>query len=218
MLSHRRIGYLVAAAAVTSVFGAVALGSAGAAAEQAPTASAPTLAALNTTLGSSDIASAGESVALGQRFTKAAEDRTARAFDFTGGKGWVYPTSESVCIAVPDPGFGYGVSCTPMQDAVNFGVLVALVNPRNGGATSLAAALPAGGRVSVQAPSGGARSVEATDGVARFTAAAGSKISLGGTDGRTRSIVLPGAQDLKVSVNCDGLPKAPAPGSPVTCR
>lgn len=52
-----------------------------------------------------------------------------RSFESTTGAGWLIPRKDSVCIAIPDPVDGFGVSCAPTSVAVEQGVYVLMIGP-----------------------------------------------------------------------------------------
>jgi hypothetical protein len=47
----------------------------------------------------------------------------ARSIHTPSGKGWVVPASNKLCLVVPDPVDGFGVSCTPTNEARKRGAL-----------------------------------------------------------------------------------------------
>jgi hypothetical protein len=68
----------------------------------------------------------------------------ARAVETATGRGWVVPGRGTICLVVPDPVDGYGVSCKPTAAAAEQGVAVQLVAPEESNTSTL---LPDDGRV-----------------------------------------------------------------------
>ncbi|MCW2982997.1 MAG: hypothetical protein JWR63_567 [Conexibacter sp.] len=81
----------------------------------------------------------------------------ARAIKTATGTGWVIPGNGYLCIAIPDPGFGWGTSCVPTAVAAQRGLSIGLTSASGKTAETLlvpdgAGAAKIDGPVSTTAP------------------------------------------------------------------
>jgi len=96
----------------------------------------------------------------------AADYGRARAIDTPSGRGYVMPAGhDSVCLAVPDPGNGYGQSCATQDEITKRGLLVEL-SVQDGDASQLVALVPSGTTgARLQHRDGSSSDLAITDGV-----------------------------------------------------
>jgi hypothetical protein len=99
----------------------------------------------------------------------------ARAIATASGTGYVMPAADGrVCLAVPDPGDGYGESCATAEQIEQRGLPVILTSDRGG---AMAAVVPKTASDAVlHLPDGSTRGLDIVDGV--ITAAATGKASV----------------------------------------
>lgn len=177
------------------------------------------IAQISLTHRAADLPTPVERETLGARFTKSSISRDARSFRAPTGKGWVFTDEEMLCIAIPDPSVGYGVSCTPSDSAATFGAVVALLDPRAPGRSMIAAILPPGATSTVEASSGARQSLPRTSGVVTAVVQSARSVSVRGRDGDVRRLDLPDVSQIRVAADCETLPGNPRrPGSAIDCR
>lgn len=183
-----------------------------------PAEAEPDLPALATAFEEADRPTTEERELLGQRFRQSVDARTARSFPSPTGKGWVFDDGEKACIAIPDPGVGYGIGCAPASEVSIYGVAVALIDPTRDRAATVALAPPAGGQVVARRAAGTTRSLISSAGVVTNQLEGYAGVTLKTRAGATKELALPSMRDVKISVDCGGLPTRPPSGSPITCK
>lgn len=116
----------------------------------------------------------------------------ARGLETINGPGWIIPGNQSLCLAVPDPIDGYGMSCVSSDWASKFGVFVVMVSGDRPAEARVTMLVPDGAEV--QASRGISRSTDIgpdVDGVVNVLAEAGSSIRITAADGESTVIQLP---------------------------
>ena len=91
----------------------------------------------------------------------------ARVFSSPTGDGWVIPAKDNVCIAVPDPVDGFGLTCSTTGDeAASVGQLAVLVDSKRPQEPTVSALVPDDGRVIIKYAGGRSADLKRTRGVA----------------------------------------------------
>ncbi len=129
----------------------------------------------------------------------------------------MFSDTEYTCVAIPDPGFGYGVGCSPVADATKHGVAVALIDPRTSGAATIAVALPANGRLEAERSNKARLPLASKNGVVA-TRLNGHRAVISETPSGSRRLELPTPRELDIKVDCERLPSRPPADSDVSCR
>lgn len=90
----------------------------------------------------------------------------SRAISTPTGVGWAVPGNNAVCLVVPDPVDGYGITCSDTGDALKRGVVAILVSSNRPGAANITMLIPRDSRVTATMKDGQVRALEAdSDGV-----------------------------------------------------
>lgn len=123
----------------------------------------------------------------------------SRAVSTTTGKGWAVPGNGSVCLVVPDPLEGYGVTCLDTRLALKQGVVAILIPPTRPIKAEFTMLAPRGSRVTATMNDGRPKLLTAdADGVVGATLAEAREVSVE-TGSGTHRIAIPASLPTGVS-------------------
>ena len=115
----------------------------------------------------------------------------AHAIATPTGTGWVLPGSDAVCIAVPDPVDGYGVTCTSSSVAAESGAWIGMSSGASNG-IRMTVLVPDGSRVTTEAADGADHALGVgEDGVVNVHLDFGDHLALSNAHGSPRTIATP---------------------------
>lgn len=115
----------------------------------------------------------------------------SRAIATTTGRGWAVPGNGSVCLVVPDPVDGYGITCPNTERAATHGLIAILVSPSEPEVANVTMLSPRGSRIFATLENGQRRDLRAdADGVISERLEGGVKISVQTRSG-TNTLDLP---------------------------
>jgi hypothetical protein len=131
----------------------------------------------------------------------------SRAVSTTTGKGWAVPGNGTVCLVVPDPPVGYGVTCLDTGVALKQGLVAMLVTPTRPIKAELTMLAPQGSHVRATMNDGSARTLGAdNDGVVSATLPGAREVSVE-TQSGTHRVAIPASLPTQASgIDCDGRP------------
>jgi len=194
-----RIGALVALAAV---FGAGAVGVAGADGTEQQTPPGATDRPLATAVQPDQAAGfalfararvARDEMPLGAKEQVGNSTRSGRNVDLSRaistptGTGWAVPGNGTVCLVVPDPVDGYGITCTETEHALKHGLVAMLIRPEKPGLAYVTMISPRKSSVTATLPDGRAQVLEPdADGVVNAALAGQTEISVRTSSGSRR--------------------------------
>jgi hypothetical protein len=120
--------------------------------------------------------------------------RLARAVDTATGGGWVSEGDTGVCLSVPDPVDGFGVTCQGSGQVRDRGLMLMMPVPSDPDAVQVTALLPDGASATIVSDAGRTALGDNDDGLISFTARRGDRIAIQTASG-SRSVSVPTATD-----------------------
>ncbi len=116
----------------------------------------------------------------------------SRAISTPTGRGWAFPGNKTVCLAVPDPVDGFGVTCVNTSFAVSWGVAAMLASPDHAGDVDLTLLVPDGGQAVARFEDGSSRVLNAdADGVVAERLTNATALEVVSPSGQRRTMAMP---------------------------
>ena len=127
------------------------------------------------------------------------------------GRGWAFPGNRAVCLAVPDPTDGFGVTCANTSFAALFGLAAMLASPDRPGNVDLTLLLPEGATASVRLADGSSRPLVAdSEGVVAERLSKATEIDIVSPSGERRTTAMPVPPQSSASLRSEALRSAHA--------
>lgn len=135
----------------------------------------------------------------------------SRAISTLTGRGWAIPGNRAICLAVPDPTDGFGITCVNTSYARSFGVLSMMASPSVPGDVDLTLLLANGASATVRANDGSSRPlVSDLRGVVAERLSHATEITIVSPTGQTRSTAMPVPPQATDAFKDDGRHTRPA--------
>ena len=126
----------------------------------------------------------------------------SRSISTPTGTGWAVPGNGIVCLVVPDPIDGYGITCTETRHARTHGIAVILISPDDPETAKLTLLTPRGSHITATMTDGGTHRLHADqDGVVSAALEAAKSVTVETSSGTAR-LDMPAPPPAAANGNC----------------